>query len=176
MTIPIREPARPISVPKAMRPHYDVVTALTDAFCSDHLNEEYQVLARSMTAALCRKRPSPLLSGQPRTWACGVAYLLGQINFLSDKASTPYMTMAQLSAGFGVSQNTASAKARTIGDTLKVGMMDPDWTLDSLLDQNPLVWMATVNGVVVDLRELPREVQVIAYKRGLIPYVPADRN
>lgn len=172
----MRKPAGLISVPKAMQSHYDAVTGLTDAFCDDHLNEEYRDLAQSMTAALCRKRPSPLQSGQPRTWACGVVYLLGQINFLSDKASSPYMPMSQLSAGFGISQNTASAKARAISDKLNVRMMDPDWTLASLLDENPLIWMATLNGVVVDLREMPREVQVIAHKQGLIPYVPADRN
>ena len=38
-----------------------------------------------MTASLCRTRPSPLASGPPRTWACGILYALGQINFLSDK-------------------------------------------------------------------------------------------
>ena len=38
---------------------------------------------------LCRKRPSPFASGQPRTWACGIIYVLGQLNFLSDKSSRP---------------------------------------------------------------------------------------
>jgi hypothetical protein len=61
---------RSISVPKVMQAKYDAVVALTDAFCRDHLNEEYHDLARAMTAALCRKRPSPLAAGQPRTWAC----------------------------------------------------------------------------------------------------------
>ena len=50
-----------------MQATYDAVVALTDAFCRDHLNEEYRDLARAMAAALCRKRPSPLASGQPRT-------------------------------------------------------------------------------------------------------------
>jgi hypothetical protein len=36
--------------------------------------------------------------------------------------------------------------------------------------------MAEVNGMLVDLRHMPREVQVIAYEKGLIPYVPADRD
>ena len=58
--------ARSTSVPKAMQATYDAITALTDAFCRDHLNEEYRDLARAMTAALCRKRPSPLASGQPQ--------------------------------------------------------------------------------------------------------------
>ena len=47
-----------------------------------------------MAAALCRKRPSPLASGQPRTWACGIVYVLGQINFLTDPSTQPFMTTA----------------------------------------------------------------------------------
>jgi hypothetical protein len=99
-----------ISVPKTMVANYDAVAALTDTFCRGKLNDEYRDLARAMTAALCRKRPSPL-AGQPRTWACGIIYVLGQINFLSDKATQPYMTMADVCAAFSVGQSTASAKA-----------------------------------------------------------------
>ncbi len=76
-------------VPKSMQATYDAVSALTDSFCRDHLNDEYRDLARTMAAALCRKRPSPLGSGQPRTWACGIIHVLGRLNFLSDKASQP---------------------------------------------------------------------------------------
>ena len=159
-----------------MQPAYEAVKALTDQFCSDHLTEEYRGLARAMTAALSRKRPSPLNSGQARTWACGVIHLLGQINFLSDRASEPYMTMAEVCASFGVGQSTASAKARIIADALNAHRMDPRWMLAGLIDQNPLIWMAEVNGMVVDLRHMPREVQVIAFDRGMIPYVPADRK
>src|SRR3954462_15215915 len=72
-----------------MQATYDAITALTDAFCRDHLNEEYRDLARAMTAALCRKRPNPLASGQPRTWACGIIHVLDQLNFLSDKFGMP---------------------------------------------------------------------------------------
>jgi hypothetical protein len=50
-------------------------------------------------------------SSQPHrpTWACGIIHVLGQLNFLSDPASQPYMTMAEVAAGFGVGQSTASA-------------------------------------------------------------------
>src|SRR5271157_4499473 len=159
-----------------MQATYDAVVALTDAFCRDHLNDEYRDLARAMTAALCRKRPSPLISGQPRTWSCGIIYVLGQLNFLSDRSSQPTMTTADICAAFGVGQSTASAKARVISDTLRTHRMDPRWTLRSLIDRNPLVWMAEVKGFLVDLRDVPREVQVIAYDKGTIPYVPADQE
>lgn len=167
---------RSLSVPKAMQPILEGVTALTDAVCRDHLNDEYRDLARAMTAALCRKRSSPLSSGQPRSWACGILYALGQLNFLSDKASQPSMAMADLCGAFKVGQSTASAKARVILDALHTHRMDPTWMLASLVDRNPLVWMARIDGLLVDLREMPREVQVIAYEKGMIPYVPADQE
>jgi hypothetical protein len=164
------------SVPKSMQVTFDAITSLTDAFCRDHLNEEYRDLAQRMTAALCRKRPSPLTSGQPRTWACGIVYVLGQINFLTDPSTQPYMTTADLCARFGVGQSTASAKARVISQALDTGRLNPEWSLPSLLDQNPLVWMAQVNGVLVDLRDMPREVQEIAFEKGMIPYIPDDQK
>jgi len=170
------KPARSISVPKAMQATYDRLVGLTDAFCRDHLNDEYRDLARAVTAALCRKRPSPLASGQPRTWACGIVYTLGQLNFLSDRATQPYMSMADVCAAFSVGQRTASSKARIISDALHTHRMDPTWMLASLIGQNPLVWMAEVNGMLVDVRETPREVQVIAFEKGMIPYIPADRE
>jgi Domain of unknown function (DUF6398) len=132
-----------LSVPKTMLATYDSVAALTDTFCCDKLNDEYRDLARAMTAALCRKRPSPLASGQRRTWACSI-YVLGQINFLSDKATQPYMA--------------ASVRGRR-APALHAHCMDPAWMLPSLVDQNPLVWMAEVNGVLVDLLDMPRELQ-----------------
>ncbi len=96
--------AHSIAVPKALQATYEAVTALMDAVCDQHLDQDYRDLARAMAAALSRKRPSPLASGQPRTWACGIVYALGQTNFLSDDSFEPSMTMAQLCA--------ASASAR----------------------------------------------------------------
>ena len=164
------------SVPKSMQATFEAITTLTDAFCREHLDEDYRVLAQRMTAALCRKRPSPLASGQPRTWACGIVYVLGQINFLTDPSTQPFMSTADLCSRFGVGQSTASAKARVIAQVLDTGRLNPEWLLPSLLDQNPLVWMAEVNGLLVDLRDMPREVQQIAFEKGMIPYIPADHE
>jgi hypothetical protein len=84
------------------------------------------------------------------------------------------MTMAQVAAGFGVGQSTAFAKAKVISAALDPHRMDPQWMLPSLVDSNPLTWMAQVNGLLVDLRTMPREVQQIAFDQGMIPYIPAD--
>jgi hypothetical protein len=59
---------------------------------------------------------------------------------------------------------------------LKMYQLDPNWTLPSRLDDNPMVWMLQVNGFMVDVRHAPREVQEIAFNKGLIPYIPADKQ
>jgi Domain of unknown function (DUF6398) len=169
-------PSRLSSVPKKMLPVYEKIVGLTDDVCDRHLNSEYRDLARAMTGALCRKRPSPIVSGQPRTWACSIVYVLGRINFLDDKSLSPHMTTADLCAAFDVGESTVHAKARVIEKAIGARQLDPQWTLPSLVEKNPLVWMAEVNGLLVDLRDMPREIQEIAFEDGLIPYIPADRK
>ena len=68
-------------VPKVMQSIYDGIVKLTDVFSKKHLNDEYAQLARYAVAALCRKRPSPVMSGRSDTWACGIIYALGFVNF-----------------------------------------------------------------------------------------------
>ena len=104
----------------------------------------------------------------------GIVYVLGRINFLGDRSFPPYMTTADLCAAFGVGESTVHAKARAIEKTLRTGAFDPKWALPSLIGSNPLVWMAEVNGLLVDLRTMPREVQEVAFAKGIIPYIPAD--
>jgi len=86
------------------------------------------------------------------------------------------MTTAELCAAFEVGESTVHAKARVIEKAVETQPFDPQWTLPSLIAKNPLVWMAQVNGLLVDWRDMPREVQEIAFEDGLIPYVPADRK
>jgi len=168
------DPSRLSSVPKMMLPVYEKIVGLTDDVCDRHLNYEYRDLARAMTGALCRKRPSPVASGQPRTWARSIVYVLGRINFLDDKSFSPHMTTANLCAAFDVGQSTVHAKARVIEKMIGARPFNLQWTLPSLVEKNPLVWMAQVNGLLVDLRNMPREIQKTAFEDGLIPYIPAD--
>ena len=162
-------------VPKPMQEKFDAIVALTDAFCRARLDEEYAQLARQATAALCRKRPSPLATGNLKTWACGIVYALGSANFLFDKSQQPTMCATDLCAGFGVSQSTGSAKAKVVRDALGMGQMDPQWYRPSKMEDNPLAWMIMVDGFVVDVRQMPRDIQEVAYEKGLIPYVPGER-
>jgi hypothetical protein len=159
-------------VPDAVRQRFDAIVSLTDRVCRAHLTEEYAVLAGDRTTTLARKRPPPRVNGRVETWTCGVRYTLGQVNFLSDHAQTPHTGASDLCALFGVSQRAGSAKARDIMRLLRIVQLDPRWCRPSKLADNPLVWMIEVNGFVVDVRMMPRELQEEAHRLGLIPFVP----
>ncbi|OQA18189.1 MAG: hypothetical protein BWY63_02127 [Chloroflexi bacterium ADurb.Bin360] len=161
-------------VPAAMQPIYESITALTNSFCEQHLNAECAVLCRELAAALARKRPSPLVRGAHNIWACGIVYALGTVNFLFDKSQTPHTTIDELCGAFGVSKSSGANKAKQIRDLFGMSQFDPDWCLPSKIDSNFRVWTLQLDGLIVDARYLPREIQEIAYAKGLIPYIPGD--
>ena len=85
------------------------------------------------------------------------------------------MKLTAIDKAFGVGESTGQGKSKAVRNMLKIRPFDPDWTLPSRLDDNPMVWTLEVNGFLMDVRHAPREVQEIAFEKGLIPYIPADR-
>ena len=164
------------AVPQANRETYEAIVAMSDTVCKKHLNDEYAEMARNMAATLARKRPSPLVNGKPQSWACGIVYALGTINFLYDRSQTPHMRAEELCKLFGVSSATGSAKGKAIREMLKITLLDWKWYLPSRLESHPSAFYIMVNGFIVDARSMPREVQAIAFQKGLIPYIPDDRR
>ncbi len=170
-----RQPSKEPSIPATARPAYDAVVALTDAFCREHLDGEYEALCRKLAGTLARKRPSPLPSGKPETWACGIVRTVGWVNFLDDSSRRPHMKLTAIDKAFGVAESTGQGKSKAIRTMLKIRQFDHRWTLPSRMGDNPLIWMLEVNGLIMDIRRCPREAQVVAFEKGLIPYIPADR-
>jgi hypothetical protein len=86
------------------------------------------------------------------------------------------MRADELCKQMGVSQQTAGGRAQKIRALLDISITDFEWTLPSRMDDNPMIWILNVNGYMVDIRSMPREAQEVAYEKGLIPYIPADRD
>jgi hypothetical protein len=159
-------------IPPALRQRYEAVVRLADTVCREHLNDEYAELAQKMAADLCRFEPSLLERGRSESWACGIVYALGKVNFLFDKSQTPHLSSGELCKLFGVSPATGSSKARAILDQLDSFQLDPRWCLPSMLETNPLAWIVEIDGSPVDVRWLPLEVQEELARLRIIPYVP----
>jgi len=159
-----------------VRPAHEKIVHLTDAFCQEHLDAEYGALCRKLAGVLARKRPSPLTNGKPESWASGIVRVVGWVNFLGDPSQPHHMKMTDIDEGMGVSEATGSAKAKAIRDLLKTHPLDPEWTLPSRMEQNPMAWMIQVNDLILDARNLSRDMQEAAFRKGLIPYIPADQT
>ncbi len=80
-SLPVSATPTPVKAPKAKpalkppaREEKDeslaVIVGLIDQFCREHLNEEYAGLCRKLAENLARKRPSPLVSGNPTSTTC----------------------------------------------------------------------------------------------------------
>jgi hypothetical protein len=162
-----------LKIPAGLRPVAEAIVGVTDRVCLAILDEEYADLARRAVAKLARKRPSPLAAGRPATWAAGVVYGLGQVNFLFDPGSEPCATADQLSAAFGVAKSTMGSKAKQVRDVLRIDYFSPEFQRADVARENPALWMVQVDGVVMDVRQLPPEVQAEAWRLGIIPYIPA---
>lgn len=163
-------------IPPEIRPIYEDIVSRTDAFCRERLNEEYAGLCRKLAATLARKRPSPFLAGKPNTWAAGIVHAIGSENFVFDPTQTPHLTAANLAASFGLAINTVNGKSKQIRDTVKMHLLDWHWMLPSRIDEHPAIWMISVNGIILDARTLRRDLQEEAVRKGLIPYIPAERD
>jgi hypothetical protein len=154
---------------------------LTDVVCLNHLQpleREYETYCHLLAVCCCQKG-SPVVEGRgkPEGWAAGILWTLGMVNSLDDKSFEPVMSGNQVAAAFGVSVATMQAKSREIREGLDIRQFDPEWTLPSLYDKNPMAWIVeTKDGLLLDIRHLPRDQQQLAFERGMIPYVPTDRE
>jgi hypothetical protein len=160
-------------VPKSMAAKFAAITALTDSFCEQHLNDEYRSMIHRVVGVLARKRPSPLLKGRDNVWAASAVHAVGRTNFLDDPSQSPHCKPKVIYEFFGIAESTGQNKSKEIRDLLNMGSMSPEWTLPSRLADTPLVWMLQVNGLIVDIRHESLELQQAAYEQGLIPFIPA---
>lgn len=165
-----------MAIPKEMQAIYDEISKILIDYSVNYLSKEYEVLCLHALEKLCRKRPSPLKSGRSHTWAAGIVYAVGSNNFIFDKCQPIHMTAKELVAPFGVAASTASNKAGEIRKMLKINYFQAEWCLPSQMGNNTMLWMISIDGIIVDARNLPVEIQEICYQRGLIPYVPGHRE
>lgn len=165
-----------INVPKAMSARYVQIAEIVEKFCDEKLNKEYREVCLKALVKLCRKRPSPLMTGKAQTWACGIIYAIGSSNFIFDKSQPINMTANEIAEWFNLSKSTAGNKAAEINKHLDLSYFNTEFQLKTLTDKNPTVWYLKMNGLIVDIRTMPREIQEEAYYKGLIPYIPIDKK
>jgi len=162
------------NIPELLRHDCQEIFKLTDLFCAEHLDPEYGQLCRKLIAKLARKRPSPLARGELRIWAATAIYAVGSINFLFDPAQDIFMTGDQISVLTGIPKSTLTNKAKQVRDSLKLYQFHPEFSRRKLLANSPVAWLIEFNGLIVDARTLPSDVQAEARRKGLIPDLDSE--
>jgi hypothetical protein len=165
-----------MAVPKAMLGKYNEIKPMVAAFCDDRLDEEYKALCLKLLEKLCRKQPSPLLGGRTTTWAASIVYAVCANNFVFGKDNPHSMTSRELASAFGLAASTVGSKATDLRKMFDMSYGNGEWLIKEYIRDNPAVWMLSINGFIQDVRSMPAEVQQLAYARGLIPWVPADKE
>lgn len=159
--------------PKSLKQTVGEIAAFTDQLCAQRLDAEYADLCRRLIGKLARKRPTPLVRGAPRIWAAGVLYAVGRVNFLFDRSQPIHLSGDELAALTAVPKTTMANKATRICELVALGPLDFEFSRRDLLQRNPFAWLVEVNGIPVDARWLPPELQAEARRRGLIPDLPS---
>ncbi len=172
----IAEAVKPPPVTEKAKAQHKAAQTLIHKVCTEHLNNEYYDMSIKLLDMFLFQHADRLERGQAKSWAAAIVYTIGRVNFLFDPSQNPHLSAGDLCQKFSVSQGTASKKSTELFDTFDLVQFDPGWTLPSKIDDNPFVWMVMMDGMMVDIRSAPREVQVMAYEQGIIPYIPADRT
>ena len=129
-----------------------------------------------LVGALARKRPSRLPMGKENVWAAAAVNAAGRVNFLDDASQTPHLKWKEIWEFFGVAETTGNNKSREIRDLLKMDPLSPQWTLPSRLADSSMVGMLQADGLMMDVRQAPVEMQRLAFDKGLIPFVPGSKG
>ena len=86
----------------------------------------------------------------------------------------PHISRDELCRILGVRQATVSEKSRQIRKMFRMFPYCREWTVPSVYKKYPLSYLVKVNGMIVPIWMLPREVQEIAFEQGIIPFSPKD--
>ncbi|MEM1369730.1 MAG: plasmid pRiA4b ORF-3 family protein [Cyanobacteria bacterium P01_H01_bin.15] len=139
-------------VPAAMQAKFDSIIKLTDDFAEKYLDPDYAELIRYATAALARKRPSPIAKGQAKSWAAGITHAIGMVNFLYDPSQEPHIKASDLYKAFGVSRSSGQSKSKTAREALDTFQMDPNWCVPRIQEMNPLSGLMQMDdGMIVKM-------------------------
>lgn len=134
---------------------------MTAVFCDEYLDVDYKQLCEKLIRKMSRKRNVPFLSGRIEIWAAAIVYAIGSINFLFDQSFEPYASGDDICDYFGTSKSTISQKAKVIRDMFKMRYWNDEFSTTHMKESNPFSDLVMINGLIVDIRGLPPEIQEI---------------
>lgn len=104
-------------------------------FSDEYLNEEYRELNIKLALRLIES-DFPLGKGRLENWASAIILAVGQLNFLFEYPTKPYITQDFLCSYFGSKRLSITVKARDIRRHLKLKLDDEEFSTGLVLMMN----------------------------------------
>ncbi len=146
------------------------INRLASEFCDNYLDAEYKRLCEKLIRKMSRKHNVPFLRGRLDVWAASIIHALGQINFLFDRNTKPYVSASFIADYFNTSMSTTGQKAKRIRDMFKLRYFDGEFSTSYIKEQDPFSDMVSLNRIVVPKKFLSSDTQDILnrFKEGEI--------
>jgi len=122
---------------------------LTNDFCNQKLDEELRQLCENLVLKLGRKREVPFIRGRIEIWAAAVVHLIASLNFLFDKSTENFTSIADICEFFNVKSSSFTNKSREIRESLRMGIFCPEFSTRKINETNPMNDLVMVNGFIV---------------------------
>lgn len=142
------------------------IILLTSKFCKEYLDDEYKQICEKLIHKMSRKHNVPFLRGRLDIWAASIIHALGQINFLFDQNTKPYVSAELIAEYFNTSTSTTGQKAKKIRDMFRLRYFDTEFSTSSIKEQNPFSEMVSINGFLIPKNFLFRYNQEIMNNSG----------
>ncbi len=156
-------------VPGDLQGRFREIAAIADRFCEERLDTEYREVCRRILACYCQPGTN-IGRGKAESWAAGVVYEAGQVNFLTDDSFEPFCRSEEIAKGCGVSVATMHNKGKAIREGLGLMRFDTEFMVRSRLMDNPLAWMMELpNGMIISLQDMPEALRDKLAAAGLLP-------
>ena len=137
------------------------IKSLLDGYCNEHLDNEYINLCDKLFNNLLEYDQEIFKRGEKSIWAASIVWAVGSANFLSDKSSEPYATLAGVCNYFGTNTSTVGQKASKIREWFDIDYYNENYShsnntvtdlLKSLVvNENGLIifkdWLNKENGI-----------------------------
>ena len=107
-------------IPKEMRGIYDCAAPAVTAFCQARLDGRCLERCLAALEKLCGKRPSPLLGGDPKPWAAGIACFACAQNGRFVRGCRNRLYAGEVAGPFRLSVSAASTEAAQIRKLFRV--------------------------------------------------------
>lgn len=111
------------------------LTGMLNEFSEEYLDDEYWDLTIKLADRLVESGIS-FKRGRLENWACAIILAVGQLNFLFDYQTRPYITQDFLCSYFGSNRQTVTVKARDIRRALKLKLGDEEFSTRTVLMMN----------------------------------------